>query len=139
MVEFSGTLDTVSYVFHAVWRFEHDADAVYAALADVAAYPSWWPQFRAAREVADGVGELRCRSLLPYDLTFLMRRETEDAANRVLLTPAQIEMAGLTPTKEVEVIGVMDKIEIWSPKRLETRQGGMDAQKFDALAKKFLS
>ncbi len=62
-----------------------------------------------------------------------------DAANRVLLTPAQIEMAGLTPTKEVEVIGVMDKIEIWSPKRLETRQGSMDAQKFDALAKKFLS
>ena len=52
---------------------------VYAALADVAAYPAWWPQVRAARRLADGVGELRCRSLLPYDLTFVMHRDVEDA------------------------------------------------------------
>lgn len=62
-----------------------------------------------------------------------------DAANRVLLTEFQIQLAGLTLTKEARVIGAMDKIEIWSPKRLEARHGAMDAQKFDALAKKFLT
>jgi ribosome-associated toxin RatA of RatAB toxin-antitoxin module len=74
----------VSFRFRTQWRLEHDADAVYAVLADVAAYPSWWPQVRSTREIADGVGELRCRSLLPYDLTFVMHRILEDPARHVL-------------------------------------------------------
>ena len=72
----------MSYIFRTVWRFDHDADAVYEALADVAAYPTWWPQVRAARELGEGVGELRCRSLLPYDLTFVMHREVGRASCR---------------------------------------------------------
>ena len=81
-------------MFHTTWRFDHDADVVYAALADVAAYPSWWPQVRAARELEDGVGELRCRSLLPYDLTFVMHREVEDAAQRVLAARLEGDLIG---------------------------------------------
>jgi ribosome-associated toxin RatA of RatAB toxin-antitoxin module len=84
----------VSYVFHTTWRFDHDADAVYAALADVAAYPSWWPQVRAARALDDGIGELRCRSLLPYDLTFVMQREVEDAEQRVLAARLEGDLHG---------------------------------------------
>jgi hypothetical protein len=53
-------------------------------LADVEGYPSWWPQVRDARRIDDTCGELTCRSLLPYDLTFVMRREVEDAAGLVL-------------------------------------------------------
>jgi hypothetical protein len=84
----------VSYVFHTVWRFDHDADTVYAALADVAAYPTWWPQVRAARELGEGVGELRCRSLLPYDLTFVMHRGVEDPALRVLEARLEGDLTG---------------------------------------------
>ena len=84
----------MSYVFHTTWRFDHDADAVFAALADVAAYPSWWPQVRAARQLDDGVGELRCRSLLPYDLTFVMHREVEDAGHRVLVARLEGDLTG---------------------------------------------
>ncbi len=84
----------MSYVFHTTWHFDHDADAVYAALADVATYPSWWPQVRAARQLDDGVGELRCRSLLPYDLTFVMHREVEDAEQRVLAARLEGDLTG---------------------------------------------
>ena len=84
----------MSYVFRTVWRFDADADAVYAALADVAAYPSWWPQVRATRQLEDGVGELRCRSLLPYDLTFVMHRDVEDAEARVLAARLEGDLNG---------------------------------------------
>jgi ribosome-associated toxin RatA of RatAB toxin-antitoxin module len=92
--DLSGRLDAVSYVFATTWRFEHDADAVYGALADVAEYPSWWPQVRAARRLEEGVGELRCRSLLPYDLTFVMRRDVEDAEQRVLAARLEGDLNG---------------------------------------------
>jgi hypothetical protein len=90
----SGRVNPVSYVFHTTWRFDRDPDAVYAALADVASYPSWWPQVRAARELGDGVGELRCRSLLPYDLTFAMHREVEDAERHVLEARLEGDLVG---------------------------------------------
>jgi polyketide cyclase/dehydrase/lipid transport protein len=72
------------YRFRSVWRIAADPDRVYAALADVAEYPTWWPQVHEARQLDDASGELRCRSLLPYDLVFVIRRELEDAQRRVL-------------------------------------------------------
>lgn len=84
----------MAYIFRTTWGFDHDADDVYAALADVAAYPSWWPQVRATREIADGVGEVRCRSMLPYDLTFVMHRELEDPERRVLRAHMEGDLVG---------------------------------------------
>jgi hypothetical protein len=84
----------VSYVFHTTWRFDQHADVVYEALADVAAYPSWWPQVRAARRLGDGVGELSCRSLLPFDLTFRMHREVEDAERGILTARLEGDLTG---------------------------------------------
>ncbi len=75
---------TQRYVFHTSWRVVADPDAVYAALRDVAAYPRWWPQVRSVRHLGELSGELRCRSLLPYDLVFGITREIEDPAGRVL-------------------------------------------------------
>jgi hypothetical protein len=57
---------------------------VYATLADVAGYPNWWRQVRSARWLSERSGELTCRSLLPYDLTFVIERDLEDPAGRVL-------------------------------------------------------
>ncbi len=60
------------YVFRSEWRIGAAPDEVYSALADVAAYPSWWQQIRSARWIDDRSGELVCRSLLPYDLRFVI-------------------------------------------------------------------
>jgi hypothetical protein len=72
------------YVFHTSWRLDADPDDVYAALRDVAGYPGWWPQVRSVRQLDETTGELRCRSLLPYDLVFVVAREVEDPGARVL-------------------------------------------------------
>jgi hypothetical protein len=72
------------HVFHSLWRLAASPDAVYDALRDVGSYPTWWPQVRRARQLDDTSGELRCRSLLPYELVFVIHRDIEDATARVL-------------------------------------------------------
>jgi Polyketide cyclase / dehydrase and lipid transport len=72
------------YAFRSEWRIGAAPDTVYAALADVESYPDWWHQVRSARWIDDRSGELTCRSLLPYDLTFVVEREIEDPVDRVL-------------------------------------------------------
>lgn len=72
------------YVFHTEWHLPASPDDIYAALHDVASYPDWWPQVRSVRQLDDVTGELRCRSLLPYDLVFVVTREVEDPVGRVL-------------------------------------------------------
>jgi hypothetical protein len=75
---------THHYVFHSEWHLAAAPDAVYSALRDLAGYPQWWSQVRAVRELSDAVGEVRCRSLLPYDLVFVVTREIDDPVGRVL-------------------------------------------------------
>ncbi|HLY33315.1 MAG TPA: SRPBCC family protein [Jatrophihabitantaceae bacterium] len=73
-----------SYVFRSEWRLDAAADRVYAALADVAGYPTWWHEVRETVQLSDTSGRVRCRSLLPYDLTMVLTREIEDPVGRVL-------------------------------------------------------
>jgi hypothetical protein len=80
--------------FRSVWRIDAEPDQVYAWLADVAGYPSWWPQVHAARQLDDGSGEVRCRSLLPYDLVFVIHREIEDPEARILRASLDGDLAG---------------------------------------------
>jgi hypothetical protein len=82
------------YTFRSQWRIAATPDRVYAALADVATYPSWWPEVHEARLLEDGAGELRCRSLLPYDLVFVARREIEDADRRILRASLSGDLTG---------------------------------------------
>lgn len=72
------------YAFRSEWHIAAAPDDVYAALADVAAYPQWWHQVRSARWIDEHSGELTCRSMLPYDLKFVIAREIEDPVQRVL-------------------------------------------------------
>ena len=60
-----------------------------------------------------------------------------DSQGRISLTDRLIELAGLG--KEAKLLGVMDHIEIWNPKRWEEQHRAIDTQKVDALARKFLS
>ena len=75
---------TARYVFHSTWHIAASPEEVYDALRDVASYPTWWPQVRSIRQLDETSGELSCRSLLPYELTFVVRREIEDRAARIL-------------------------------------------------------
>ena len=72
------------YVFHTVWQLPAAPDDIYAVLRDVATYPDWWPQVRSVRQLDEVTGELCCRSLLPYDLVFVVTREVEDPVGRIL-------------------------------------------------------
>jgi hypothetical protein len=67
---------------------------VYAVLADVAGYPRWWPQVRSARQLDERSGELRCRSLLPYDLVFSARQVVADPVARVLRARLDGDLCG---------------------------------------------
>jgi len=86
--------DPHRYRFRSTWHLDAHPDRVYAALRDVDAYPQWWPQVRAVRQLDDSSGELTCRSLLPYDLTFVIRREIEDPVDRVLRAEMDGDLAG---------------------------------------------
>lgn len=89
-------MGTGSYVFRTEWRLPGPADRAYDVLADVAAYPSWWPQVRRARRIDEASGELTCRSLLPYDVVFVMHRDVEDPAGGILRARMTGDLTGTT-------------------------------------------
>ncbi len=90
------TDDGPEYVFRSQWRVGASPDEVYTTLQDVAGYPSWWPQVVGARWLDDDSGEVRCRSLLPYDLSFVVHREVEDPVQRVLRARMSGDLAGMS-------------------------------------------
>ncbi|WP_433263182.1 SRPBCC family protein [Actinosynnema sp. CS-041913] len=64
------TVPLNSYRFRSVWQVDSPPDETFDVLADLGSYPHWWPEVREARQIAERAAELRCRSLLPYDLVF---------------------------------------------------------------------
>jgi hypothetical protein len=84
------------YLFTSRWHLPATTKEVYSALVDVAAYPLWWPQVRSARQVDDNSGEIRCRSLLPYDLVFVAHREIEDAEGGILRARLDGDLNGVS-------------------------------------------
>ena len=84
----------MNYAFRSEWRLPAAPDVVYTVLADVDDYPTWWPQIRRARRIDEASGELTCRSMLPHDLVFVMRREVEDADARVLRASMTGDLVG---------------------------------------------
>ncbi len=77
-------MDSNFYVFRSAWSLDAPVEDVYVALAELVAYPSWWPEVRTVREVSPGRSELVCRSLLPYDLVFSSRQTRRDRGAGVL-------------------------------------------------------
>lgn len=77
-------MDAHRYRFRTTWRLAAPPDRVYAVLAEPDAYPQWWPNVRSTRRLDEESGEVRCRGLLPVDLTFVIHREVEDPIARVI-------------------------------------------------------
>lgn len=75
---------TPSFRFQHRWALDAPADRVYAVLADVEGYAAWWPQVRSAERVDGESGRTTIRSLLPYSLDLVLRREVEDPVQGLL-------------------------------------------------------
>jgi hypothetical protein len=82
------------FSFTSHWRLAAEPSRVYAALADVERYPHWWPQVRAARQIDEDSGEIICRSVLPYSLRLIARREIEDPAGMRLRATLSGDLSG---------------------------------------------
>jgi hypothetical protein len=72
------------YRFRSVWTVDSPPAETFDVLADLGSYPHWWPEVRAARQVGERAAELRCRSLLPYDLVFQAHHNTEERESGLL-------------------------------------------------------
>ncbi|MBA2751445.1 MAG: polyketide cyclase [Actinobacteria bacterium] len=66
------------YAFKSVWTIEARFDDVCSVLADVRAYPAWWPEIRAVRELDHSRFEVVARALLPYELRFVAEGRIEN-------------------------------------------------------------
>lgn len=86
--------DGSRFVFCSRWRLDASPQRTFAALADAESYPQWWPQVHAARRIDERSGELRCRSLLPYDLAFVVHREVDDADAGILRARLDGDLVG---------------------------------------------
>lgn len=82
------------FAFRSAWNLPAPPAAVFDVLRDVGTYPRWWPQVRHARRLSDNSGELTCRSTLPYDLTFVLTAEVDDASARILRARMDGDLVG---------------------------------------------
>lgn len=67
-----------------LWEAPLPPDGMYAKLADVGAYPMWWPAFRSVRQTGERECELVISSVLPYSLTTRLTAVVQDPIERVL-------------------------------------------------------
>jgi hypothetical protein len=67
---------------------------VYATLADVEGYQSWWPQVRKIDRLDDDSCRVSIRSLLPYTLELVLIRAEQDQQRRVLRVNIEGDLQG---------------------------------------------
>src|SRR5207249_4847480 len=80
----AGVMDWCRYHFRSVWPVDAAPERVYAVLERAEEYPRWWPQVREVARVAEHVGVVRLRSVLPYELRVTAREARRDPAARIL-------------------------------------------------------
>ncbi|WP_282794980.1 polyketide cyclase [Streptomyces sp. CC224B] len=76
------------------WRAPLPPDALYAKLADVEAYPLWWPAFRSVRRTGERECAAVIRSALPYALAVRLTAVVEDPDRRVLEAALDGDLTG---------------------------------------------
>lgn len=64
--------------FTAGWDHPAEPGRVVEALADIGAYPQWWPQVRAVRRLDERTVRAVCRSFLPFTLDLVLTQVVED-------------------------------------------------------------
>jgi hypothetical protein len=108
------------YRFRNVWRVAASPEETYAALSRLPEYPIWWPE---VKEVAfvdrDGV-RVRCRSVLPYDLSFVIHEPHADPESGVLQAKLAGDLEGysrwtVTGTSEGSMLVFDEEVETTKP------------------------
>ncbi|MGH2806941.1 MAG: SRPBCC family protein [Actinomycetota bacterium] len=84
------------YKFQSIWRVAVAAPVAFEILHDLGSYPAWWREVKEARELDEGVFDLRCRSFLPYDLRFISRLKVVDRANNILESNLEGDLEGFS-------------------------------------------
>ncbi|HEV7146421.1 MAG TPA: SRPBCC family protein, partial [Pedococcus sp.] len=67
-----------TFRFEHQWSLDAPAPRVFAVLADVEGYASWWPQVRRVERIDEESGRTAIRSFLPYTLDLVLRRVVQD-------------------------------------------------------------
>lgn len=82
------------FVFRHSWTVPADPSATFAALADLAHYPRWWPQVRAVASISADDAHVLIRSAAPVTLELDMHREVVDERSGVLATVLDGDLVG---------------------------------------------
>ena len=77
-------MDWNYYRFRSGWDLDVPAGLAYVALERFEDYPTWWPEIRHLRLVGEEACEVTCRSVLPYDLTFVLKPLRRDPEAGIL-------------------------------------------------------
>lgn len=78
------------YLFRDVWSVPANTTRVFDVLVDLLNWPRWWPDVRAVHRLDDDTAEMTCRAVLPYALTFRLRRAEQNADTGLL----RVDMTG---------------------------------------------
>jgi hypothetical protein len=90
------------YRFRSVWHVDACPADVYEVLSDIANYPLWWPEIRAATKIDDETGELTCRSFLPFDIIVQVKHSIRDQQAGLLRATLSGDLEGFASW---EIIG----------------------------------
>jgi uncharacterized protein YndB with AHSA1/START domain len=82
------------YRFDNTWHLDAPREQVYAVLADVEGYQSWWPQVREIHRIDADSGRVRIHSLLPYTLDLVLARVVQDEARGILRVDIDGDLQG---------------------------------------------
>jgi hypothetical protein len=77
-------VDRNFYRFRSAWDIEVPPGIAYEALERFEDYPEWWPEVRRLHLIEEQSCQVTCRSVLPYDLTFVLRPVRRDPEAGVL-------------------------------------------------------
>lgn len=69
---------TRAFTFDHRWTLRAAPGVVLDRLADLEAYPGWWPQVRSVERLDGARARVRVRALLPVPLRLVLTREVED-------------------------------------------------------------
>ena len=84
------------YEFQSVWTMAASPLEVYDALEELGDYPLWWTEVKEAERLDDTHFRLRCRSFLPYDLTFVTEQARRDRDAGVLEARMEGDLEGFS-------------------------------------------
>ena len=112
------------YRFRSVWHVRASVHEAYAVLRELTEYPRWWPEVKRATRLGDDAVALVCRSVLPYDLSFVAERGKEDRRAGLLEAKLSGDLEGVsrwTITGGSEASMLVFEEEVVTNKRLLNR------------------